>query len=181
MKTASSNQLRKLVYAGVCLALCMVLPLLTGQIPEIGNMLGPMHIPVLLSGFICGGPYGLIVGFVAPLLRLAIFGMPPMIKAVPMAFELAAYGLSSGLLYHLLPRRKINIYVSLIGAMIIGRVVWGLAALFYWGVKGSAFTLTIFFSEAFLNAIPGIICHIILIPLIVMAMEKAKLLPDSQK
>lgn len=45
---------RNLVYAGAALALCLVLPFLTGQIPQIGSALCPMHIPVLLAGFLCG-------------------------------------------------------------------------------------------------------------------------------
>ena len=97
---------KKLVYSALCLALCMVLPFLTGQIPEIGSALSPMHIPVLLCGFICGGPWGMVVGLTAPLLRFALFGMPPLFPTgLAMAFELAAYGLFSGLLYKWLPKR----------------------------------------------------------------------------
>ena len=83
-------KISKLVLSGLFLALAFVLPFLTGQVPEIGNMLCPMHIPVLLCGFICGWPYGLLIGFLSPLLRSLILGMPPMFpKAVCMALELA--------------------------------------------------------------------------------------------
>ena len=83
----------KLVVAALCLALCLVLPFITGQIREIGNMLCPMHLPVLLCGFLCGWPYGLAIGFIAPLLRSVLFGMPPLFPtALAMAFELAGYG-----------------------------------------------------------------------------------------
>ena len=105
--TASSNslQVRRLTYAALCLALAIVLPFLTGQIPEIGSALCPMHIPVLLCGFLCGWPWGLAVGFVAPLLRSVLFGMPPMFPgAVAMAFELAVYGGVSGFLYRKFPK-----------------------------------------------------------------------------
>ena len=40
-------------------------------------MLLPMHLPTLLCGFLCGGPWGAAVGFLAPLMRSAILGMPP--------------------------------------------------------------------------------------------------------
>ena len=79
------------------LALAMVLPFLTGQIPEIGSMLCPMHIPALLCGFMCGWPWGLAVGFISPLLR-SMSGMPPIWIAIPMAFEMATYGAIAGLL-----------------------------------------------------------------------------------
>ena len=170
------NAVEKLVAAAVCLALCMVLPFLTGQIPEIGSMLSPMHIPVLLCGFICGWPYALVVGAVAPILRSAMFTMPPMIPAIAMAFELATYGLVSGLLYKLLPKKPVNIYVSLIGAMIVGRVVWGLARCTMLFMGTLPFSWQLFVAGAFLEAIPGIICHIVLIPVLVMALKRAKLL-----
>ena len=93
------NAVYTLVLSALFLALALVLPFLTGQIPQIGNMLLPMHLPVLLCGLICGWQYGGVVGFAAPLLRSALFGMPPMITAIAMAFELAAYGIIVGALY----------------------------------------------------------------------------------
>ena len=175
-RTKTTTLLRHLVYAAVCLALCMLLPLLTGQIPQIGNALSPMHIPVLLAGFLCGPWWALAVGFVAPMLRHVWMGMPPLITAIAMSFELAAYGLFSGLLYRLLPKKTVNIYVSLIGAMILGRIVWGIAMVVISGVTGSAFTWSAFMAGALLNAVPGIILHIVLIPILVMALKRAKVL-----
>ena len=119
--------LRSLIYAALCLALCLYLPFLTGQIPQIGKALSPMHIPVLLCGFLCGWPYALAVGFIAPFLRFLLFHMPEMPMGISMAFELAAYGLLASLLYRALPKKPGNVYVSLIGAMLGGRIVWGVA------------------------------------------------------
>ena len=121
----SSVQIRKLTYSALYLAIALVLPFLTGQIPEIGSMLCPMHIPALLCGFVCGWPWGLAVGFVSPLLRSLLFGMPTAYTAAAMAFELAAYGAVSGILYRIFPRRNWSVYVTLIAAMIVGRLVWG--------------------------------------------------------
>mgnify|MGYP003309534025 CR=1 FL=1 len=130
-----------LTCAAICLALCMVLPFLTGQIPEIGSMLSPMHIPVLLCGFICGPLYAAAVGVIAPLLRFALFGMPPLFPVgVAMCVELAAYGAVSGVLYRLLPRKPVNVYVSLIAAMLAGRIVWGIIRVVLSGAGGAAFT-----------------------------------------
>ena len=175
-RTKTATLLRHLVYAAVCLALCMLLPFLTGQIPQIGSALSPMHIPVLLAGFLCGPWWAMAVGFVAPMLRHLWLGMPPLITAIAMSFELAAYGLFSGLLYRLLPKKTVNIYVSLIGAMILGRIVWGIAMVVISGVSGSAFTWSAFIAGALLNAVPGIILHIVLIPILVMALKRAKVL-----
>ena len=175
MKTKTSNRaIRRMVSAAVCLALCMVLPFLTGQIPQVGSALCPMHIPVLLAGFLCGPWWAMAVGAVAPLLRFALFGMPPIFPTgVAMCFELAAYGLVSGLLYVRLPKKTANIYVSLLAAMLAGRVVWGIVRVVLSGVAGEPFTWAAFMAGAFINAVPGIVVHILLIPVIVMTLRKA--------
>ena len=167
------SNLRNLILSAMFLALAFVLPFLTGQIPQIGAMLLPMHLPVLLCGFFCGAPWGLVVGFVAPLFRSVIFGMPPMFPtALCMAFELASYGFFSGLLYRRLPRSRSSVYVSLIAAMVLGRIIWGLMMMLCMGIKGSAFGLAAFISGAITGAIPGIILQLLLIPILVIALEK---------
>ena len=163
-----------LTYAAMCVALAMVLPIVTGNVPRIGNMLCPMHIPVLLCGFLCGPAYAAAVGAIAPLLRFALFGMPPIFPTgVAMCFELAAYGFISGWLYRRLPRSRASIYGALIAAMLAGRVVWGAVRAVLSGVGASPFTWAAFLSGAFTTAIPGIIVHIVLIPILVMALERA--------
>ncbi len=170
----------KMVLAAMFLAIAFVLPFFTGQIPQIGSMLCPMHIPVLLCGFICGWPWGGIVGFIAPLLRSVVLGMPPLFPtAVCMAFELATYGAMSGLFYKWLPKKKglssaVSIYVSLVSAMIVGRLVWGLAMMTCMGIKGGSFGAVAFIAGAVTNAIPGIILQVILIPIIVMLLERVR-------
>ena len=169
------NRTKKLVLAAMFLALALVLPFLTGQIPEIGSMLCPMHIPVLLCGFFCGWQWGLAVGLIAPLLRSMLFSMPPMFPtAVCMAAELATYGVVSALLYKALPNKKLNVYVSLLGAMVAGRLVWGLARLLCTGLDDSQFGLSAFWAGAVTTAIPGIILQIVLIPILVIALKKQK-------
>ncbi|NLG02511.1 MAG: ECF transporter S component [Clostridia bacterium] len=171
---------RNIVLSGACLALCLLLPFLTGQIPEVGKALSPMHIPVLLCGFICGWPYALVVGLIAPILRFFLFQMPPIMPTgTAMAFELATYGAVSGLLYQKLPKKNYNIYVSLIGAMIAGRLVWGCAQLLLVGVTKTPFTWQAFAAGAFISVIPGIICHIVLIPVIVLTLKKAGFLENG--
>lgn len=172
-----NNPTKKIVMAGLFIALGFVLPFITGQIPKVGNMLLPMHIPVLIAGFVIGGKYGLVIGFIVPLLRSLILSMPPLPIAIAMAFELATYGFVIGLLYKKLPKKKINIYVSLILAMLSGRLIWGIVSYIIFTVNGTIFTLEMFMVGAFLNAIIGIVLQIIIIPPIVMTLEKKQSLP----
>lgn len=165
-----------MVLAGLCLALCMVLPFLTGQIPQIGSMLSPMHIPVLLCGFLCGWPWALAVGLIAPPLRFLLFGMPPMFPTgVAMMAELAVYGAATGLLCRWFPRKAGYIYASLALAMLLGRLVWGLVRWALTMFGAGAFTFQAFLAGAFINAWPGILCHLLIIPPIVAALRKAKI------
>lgn len=169
MKTTTKT----LVLAALFLALALVLPFLTGQIPEIGSMLCPMHIPALLCGFFCGWPWGLVVGLIAPVLRSMMFGMPPMFPvAVCMSVELATYGAVSGILYSKLPRNKASIYISLLTAMVAGRLIWGIARFLCAGLNPSAFGIAAFWAGAVTTALPGIILQIVLIPVLVMALER---------
>lgn len=175
MKTRKNNKNINIVFSALFLALAYVLPFLTGQIPDIGNALLPMHFPVMLCGYVCGGPWGLLVGVTAPLLRSLTLGMPQLYpRAIAMAFELGAYGFFTGTFYKLLPKKKISIYISLLISMVIGRVVWGLAQFIMLGFSTEKFGLVYFFTEAVTNAIPGIVLQILLVPTIVMLIDYKK-------
>ena len=178
----NSLQVRKLTYAALYLAIAMVLPFITGQIPEIGKMLSPMHIPALLCGFVCGWPWGMAVGFIAPLLRSVVFGMPALIpSAVAMAFELAVYGGMAGWLYCVFPKKTWSVYAVLLISMITGRIVWGAARVVLAGMAGSSFTWAMLLAGAVTEAIPGIILHLVLIPMLVIAMDRAGISLNRQK
>ena len=175
MNTKTKSPARDLVLAALFLALAFVLPMITGHVPQIGNMLCPMHFPVLLAGFVLGGPWGLALGFIAPLLRSLLFGMPPMFPiAISMAFEMAAYGAVSGWMYRKVPHTLPMTYATLVTAMVAGRLVWGAVRFMLAGLTGSSFPFSAFLSGALLTAIPGIIAQLILIPLIVTALKKEK-------
>lgn len=176
-ETKKGEGTSSLAVAAIFLALGIVMPFLTGQIPGIGSRLLPMHIPVLICGYVCGWRYGLLVGFVVPLLRSVMFGMPPLMPtAVAMAFELAAYGCVTGMLYERLRGQKLAIYASLIGAMLAGRVVWGLVSIPLYGIAGSSFSLHVFWVSGFANAVPGIILQLVLIPVVVEALRRANVI-----
>lgn len=172
-QTKLKKHVQNLVAAAMLMAVGIVLPFFTGQIPQIGNMLLPMHLPVLVCGLVCGWQYGGAVGFVLPLLRYALFGAPPMPNGVAMAFELAAYGFLAGFLYN---RSRwqciIALYRSLLIAMAGGRVVWGIVSILMIGVTGNAFTWQMFMAGAFLNAIPGIVLQLVLIPALMVALNR---------
>lgn len=164
---------KKMVLSALFLAIGMVLPFFTGQIPTIGNMLLPMHIPVLLCGFVCGWKYGVAVGAILPLLRSALFGMPVLFpNAIGMAVELAVYGVVSGVLGRRLGRTPKGIYLSLVSAMILGRIAWGLVSIGLFALAGSNFTWKIFMMQAFVNAVPGMIIQLVLIPAIVKRLPR---------
>ena len=167
---------KKLVFTAVCAALCLVLPMAFHSIPTAGSIFLPMHSPVLLCGLTCGWPFGLLVGFLAPLLRSFLLGAPPLMIAVPMAFELAVYGLVAGLLYPLFRGKKAGIYAALIPALVAGRVA---AAVVKFAMLGlgylQAFTLSQFVQSYLVIQWPAILLQLTLIPLVVFALHKAKL------
>jgi LytS/YehU family sensor histidine kinase len=171
------ERILKMTLAALFLAMAFVMPYLTGQIPEIGAMLCPMHLPVLLCGFLCGPLWGSVVGGVAPLFRSVTLGMPPLFPAaVAMAFELLTYGAVSGLMHRLLPKKRPCVYLSLLVAMIAGRLVWGIAMLVCLGIRGGGFTLSAFLAGAVTNALPGIAVQIVLVPLLVMVLTDSRIL-----
>ena len=175
MNTKTKSSTRSVVLAALFLALAFVLPMVTGHVPQVGNMLCPMHFPILLCGFVLGGPWGLAVGFVAPLLRSVLFGMPPMFPiAISMAFELATYGAVSGFLYRRVKHTLPMTYAVLLAAMVAGRLVWGAVRFVLAGLTGGSFPFSAFLSGALLTAVPGIIAQLVLIPLIITALQKAK-------
>ena len=172
----TTRYIKNLVLAAMFMALGLVLPFLTGQIPQVGNMMLPMHLPVLLCGLICGWQYGGMVGFVLPLLRHALFTMPPMPVSAAMAFELATYGAVVGFLY---ARSRwqcvVALYRCLIAAMIAGRLVWAAVRVVMVGLANVPFTWQIFLADAFVTAIPGIILQLIVIPAVMVAMDRTGL------
>lgn len=168
---------KKLATTGVCIALCVVLPMAFHTIPNGGSIFSPMHIPVLLCGLVWGWPYGLFCGLAGPLLSSLITGMPPLGYLPPMLVELTVYGLVTGLLMHFVRTKHLyaDLYISLSVAMIAGRVLAGLAKAWFFTPNG--YSMALWVSSYFITAWPGIAAHLILIPILVVALEKAGLVP----
>ena len=179
VRELSGSATKRLVLAALFLALGLLMPFLTGQIPNLGSKLLPMHLPVLICGFVCGWPTGLVVGLITPVFRSLIVGMPPLFPtAVVMSFELAAYGFATGWFRRLFPKTGVFVYLTLILSMLLGRVVWGVASMLILGFAGRGFTWKAFMAGAFVNALPGIILQLVLIPIIIIALDRAKLTDD---
>ncbi len=176
------RNVKNIAIAGVMLALGQVLPFITGQIPQIGAMLSPMHLPILLCGFTAGPIWGAIVGFICPLLRSVLFGMPRMFpNAAAMAFELCTYGFVSGFVFNQFKKQNLaSVYISLIIAMLAGRVIWGIAQYILLNATGSAFTFQAFLAGAFINAVPAIILQLVLIPILVISLGRSGLIKLRQ-
>lgn len=160
------------------MALGLFLPFMTGQIPKIGSVLLPMHIPIMLCGLICGWKSGLIVGLLTPLVRSLFFGIPVLYPmALSMSVELAAYGCVSGMVYSMLPERISSVYKALLAAMAAGRICWGMAMSLLLLPKQVPFLLSTFISAAVVQAVPGAAIQLILIPAIIKALMKAGKMP----
>lgn len=172
------SAVKKSIITAVCLALCVVLPQAFHAVPNAGSIYCPMHIPVLLCGLICGWQYGLLCGLLGPALSTLFTGMPPAAYLPPMMVECAVYGCVSGLMMLFIRTKKIfvDLYVSLVIAMLSGRIIAGLAkALIF--ARGNI-TMGSWVTSYFVTSLPGIIIQIALIPAIVIALMKAKLIPE---
>lgn len=168
---------RNLVNAALMLAVSWLLPMLVAPNQFIAQSLSPMHIPILLCGFICDLPWAMVVGFLAPFLRHLTLGIPQNPVLIAMAFELCTYGLVTSLLFRILRCGDIaKTYASLIMAMIAGRGVYGVVMAILAGFYSVPFTFQIFLTDVFLKSIWGIVFHIAIIPPIVLALRRAKLL-----
>ncbi len=179
MAKKTNAKLARLLYSAMFLALAILLPFLTAQIKPFGAALCPMHLPVILCGFICGPYWGMAVGVSAPLLRSMMFGMPELMpSAVAMAFELAAYAFIAGLLYKKLNKNIFMYYVTLITAMVAGRLVWGavMFILIFAGMANGEIGFALIWTKTVLASIPGIILQLIAIPVIVNVLKKNRLM-----
>ena len=174
-----TSKTKKMVLAGLCVSLGLLLPQAMHAIPYAGQIFLPMHIPVLLCGFMCGGLWGLACGVLTPILSSLIFSMPPAPYLPGMVLELAIYGLAAGLLYRKL---KLNIYVALVISMLAGRVAYGLmSTLLFIGGQGGEYSFGIFFTSLFVRALPGIAIQLVLLPLLVLGLQKAGVIEKPDK
>ena len=168
---------KKMVFTAACAALCLILPMAFHAIPNAGSVILPMHIPVLLCGLVCGWPYGGVCGVIGPFLSGILTGMPPAAMLPGMMVECAVYGFTTGLLMkHIRTGRSLaDLYISLICAMAAGRIAAGFAKawIFTPGISPFAWVTT-----SLVTGIPGIAIQLVLMPLVITALTRARLIPN---
>lgn len=173
------NKTKQLTITAIMIALCVILPMAFHMIQNAGSIYLPMHIPVLLCGLVVGPVYGLICGILGPVLSMVITGMPSAGYLPQMMIELAIYGLMTGLLMKIVKTKNLtlDLYISLVGAMLIGRIIAGiLQALIF---KANAYGIGMWITSYFVTGLPGIIIQLILIPIVYNALVKAKLISNK--
>ncbi|MBE6754966.1 MAG: ECF transporter S component [Ruminococcaceae bacterium] len=174
-KTTAVNTTLRLVMSALFLSISIVLPMVISMgSSQLGQTFLPMHLPVMLCGIVCGTPYGIVVGLIAPLLKSVITGLPVITSAISMAFELATYGGMCGMLYKAFPKKIGFIYPNLLISMIVGRIVNGAVQYLILTASDNDFALKSFITLTTVNALPGIVIQLALIPLIVLALRKTR-------
>ncbi len=158
---------QKLVLTGIFIAIGLILPMLTGMIPGIGMALLPMHLPIFICAYVCGSKYAGLAGIITPLLKVAIWGVPPLMPiGIAMSLELMVYGVVAGAIFWKMKKTLFAAYVGLIIAMVLGRVTWGIAMFAMLGINGQAFTMDAFLSGVLLTSIPGIVIQLLFVPVL---------------
>lgn len=181
MKTKNSQKMsnvKQAIVTAVCIALCTVLPMAFHSIPQAGTIYAPMHIPVLICGMVCSFPYAIVCGALGPIISSLLTGMPPAPVLPAMVVELTAYALICSLMMKFVYTKKapVDVYLSLVTAMLLGRVIAGIAkALIF--ARGEI-TITAWATSYFVTSLPAIIIQIVLIPVIYFALQKANLIPS---
>lgn len=173
------SNVKKLVFTAVSVALCIVLPMVFHMLPGGGAVFLPMHIPVLLCGMICGWPFGLVCGVLGPAMSSLLTRMPPAAILPAMMVECAVYGAVSGFLMSKVHtgRRVADLYISLITAMLLGRVVSGIAKAL---IFAPGMTFRAWITASFVTGLPGIVIQLVLMPVLVLALTGAHLLPGQK-
>ena len=171
------SNVKKMIITAVCIALCVIVPMAFHVFPNGGKIFTPMYIPVLLCGLICGTPYGIICGVLGPIFSSVLTGMPLPVAVPPMIVELATYGAVTGLMMRIIRTGKTtaDLYISLTTAMMVGRVVSGIAKALIFS-KGS-YSFAIWVTANFVTALPGVVLQLVLVPVIVVTLIKAKVIP----
>lgn len=162
---------KKIVLSGLYISMGILLPIVFHQFNMGGQVFLPMHIPVLIAGLTLGPVEGLIVGVLTPILSSFLTGMPVFFPMLPiMIFELVIYGLISG---YFNVNLKSKIYISMLMAMVSGRIMAGIVVFIlvnFFGMQGTGPYLYV--KGAIITGIPGIIIQLLFIPPAVKLLKK---------
>ncbi len=177
-QTIQLTPVRRLTMCAACIALCVVLPMAFHAIPNAGQVMLPMHIPVLLCGMLCGAPLGAVCGLLGPFLSHTITGMP-LAPALPaMMAECASYGLIVALMLGKVGTGRVyrDIYIAQSSAMLLGRIVSGIFKALT--MKAGQYSFSAWLTASFLTGLPGIAVQLVLLPLLVRSLMRAQVIPE---
>lgn len=144
---------KDLITAAILLVLAIILTLIIHLTKINGVILSPMHLPILLAGFILGPIYGLIIGILAPIINGLLKIIPTFPITWAIVVESGLYGLISGLFYE---KFGMKVMPALVGSIVLGKIGGGAVLHF---LDKSIKTTTFI-------AFPGIIVQLILVPTI---------------
>ena len=159
-----------MVFGAVCTAFGLILPVIFHFFSAAGAIFLPMHIPVLLAGFCLGSRGGFLVGLLTPILSSLLTSMPPLFPVMPiMAVELAVYGLTAGYFYR---NNRLKILTALFLAMLAGRSAAMLGAFILLNLLDIQLSPLYYLTGAIITGLPGIVIQFLVIPILVMRLEK---------
>jgi hypothetical protein len=160
---------KKIVLSSIFIAFGIVLPMIFHTVNLAGSIFLPMHTPVLVAGYLLGPGCGALVGVITPIISGLMTGMPPLVPVMPiMAFELCAYGFLTGFIFS----KTQKVYISLIGAMIGGRLFAVVGAFFVSLTIAPQVSPLVYVFGNLTTAIPGMLIQIIFIPILVKYLNK---------
>ena len=170
------SNIKRMTLTALCIALCVVVPMAFHVIPNAGQVMLPMHIPVLLCGLVCGWQYGLLCGILGPLVSSVLTGMPPAAMLPGMMVECGMYGCVGGLMMEYIHTGSLyaDLYISLPVAMLMGRVISGIVKAL---ILTPGLSFTAWATASFVTALPGISIQLILLPTLIVALTRAGLIP----
>lgn len=168
---------KRLVFSVIFTTLAVAFSFFSIIDANVENTLMPVHIPVLLGSFVCGGPLGFFIGLAAPLLKFLLFSSPaPLSDVVCCSFELAVCGCFGGYLFRSLPAKlpfyALNTAISLLAAKTTYFVLKYLITIFF---AGTDLAPEVFISNHLIPALVGIAFQSVVIPIVVVVFKKAKI------
>lgn len=153
---------KEMVLGGLLLASGIILPMIFHMFGMTGPIALPMHIPVLIGGFLLQPQLALALGIITPVISGLLTGMPVMFPmAVIMAFELGTYGFVASLATRKLKLSEIS---TLATAMVAGRIAAGITVAVLVQLFGVKMNPVLFVKGAVITGLPGIVIQLAFIP-----------------
>jgi len=159
-KVLTFSEAKYYIFSVVFVGLAVATPTIFHQFNLAGPRFLPMHIFVLLAGILFGWRTGLLVGLLSPLMSYSITHMPPVAILPETVLELGVYGLAIGLLRE----KNLNIWLSLVSAMVLGRLA-RLAFVLAFGLHTN-------FWQYLQISWPGILLQLALIPTAIYLLQR---------